>query len=482
MRIAFLFLGPFLAALSFLFLPPGSRRTIRFISLGACLFSLFNFVGLLASFNPNSGLQAIAVIPWLETWGFQLSLGYDGISLPFLALTAILSVVGVFYSSDIEKNLREYHILYLLLVGGAYGLFLAQNLFFIFFFLELEVLTAYFLISIWGRPHSEKNAFQFILFAALSGILFLAFVGIVYFKTGAKSLELDYLKDYFPNSNDSFRAVSLLLLSSLTILSALFPFHAWGPLGYQAASRGVNTLLVGVIKKAGPYLFIRLALELFPTELRQFSGILITLCFVNILYVGWIAMAERDPKLMAGYSSSSHMGYILLGILSFSTIGLTGALILSFAHGLSAALLFATVGRVENQVGPFRFQQVAGIGKKAPFLHFIFTSAALASAGLPGFANFVGEILIFFALVKMGNIPLFLAIFGALLSVVYLLRAVKNIFHGTLVSEHEIQDEKPFSKLATIFVMASLLILGILPLPFIHWISPQVSKIIQAIP
>jgi NADH-quinone oxidoreductase subunit M len=345
----------------------------------------------------------------------------------------------------------------------------------------MEVLTAYFLISIWGRPNSERNAFQFILFAALSGLLFLTALSILYFQTGAHSLELSALKISLSEAPGSFRAVFLILLGSLSILSALFPFHAWGPLGYQAAPRGVNTLLVGVIKKAGPYLFIRLALGLFPQELRQFATPLIILCLINILYVGWIAMNQKDPKLMAGYSSSSHMGYILLGILSFSPIGLVGALILSFAHGLTASLLFSSVGRVETQTGPFQYGEVAGIGSKTPFLHFVFSAAALASAGLPGFANFTGEILIFFSLLKVSIPALFLAIFGALLSAVYLLRAIKNIFHGFPVHRPDLKDESFFGKLASGLALAGLLILGILPLPFIHWIVPQATRILEGI-
>ncbi len=474
-----LFLVPFAAALLITAIPGQSRMAIRFIGISALLYDSFNFAILLFHFDPTAGLQGETVIPWLNKWGIQLSLGYDGISLPFLALVAILAPIGLLYSKDIEKEAREYHILYLLLAGGAYGLFLSQNLFFIFFFLEFEVLTAYFLISLWGRKDSDRNALQFVLFSALSGILLLVFIGIIYFQTGAQSLELSFLKQFIAENPNGFHTPFILLTISLAVLSALFPFHAWGPLGYQAASRGVNTLLVGVIKKAGPYLFIRLALELFPAELKAISPVLITLCFINILYVGWVAMSQDDPKLMAGYSSSSHMGYILLGILSFSSLGLAGALILSLAHGLSASLVFASLGRIESQTGPFRFGETAGIGAKTPFLHFIFAAGSLASAGLPGFANFAGEILIFFALAQMGVLPLFLAIFGALISAVYLLRAIKNIFHGKMVSQVLIADEKWAGKFASVLVMAGLLVIGILPLSALYWIGPQVSKMVE---
>jgi len=479
MELLFLIIIPFLSACLILCVPRANKMLFRIVALLAILYSSFHLLSILLGFESTGGLQNVAAFPWLPQLGFTLSLGVDGISLPFLALTGILAPVGLLYSTSIQKYEREYYSLYLLLVTGAYGLFLSQNLFFIFFFLEFEILTAYFLISLWGRSPSEKNAFQFMLFAALSGVLFLIFLGLIFFMTGIQNLELAALKSVLTQSGQDFKIPFFFLLGSLTILSALFPFHAWGPLGYQAAERGVNTLLVGVIKKAGPYLLIRLGLELFPQELKAMAPFLIVLCLINIIYVGWVAMAQQDPKLMAGFSSSSHMGYIVLGILSFSPIGLTGALLLSFAHGLVAALLFGSLGRIEEQVGLFRFGQVSGIGRKTPFLYFMFSAGALAAAGLPGLASFTGELMIFFGLLNTHWIVVAFALFGILLSAVYLLRAIKNIFHSEASGHAQISDDKFRGKLAASLLLVSLLIVGIFPRPFVDTLSPQVQSVIE---
>ncbi len=479
-----LILIPLIAAAFLLFV--GKERKIfikvfSFVSLTATSLALGK---LLIEFNPEGGMQSQLVVPWLSTWGFNLSLGIDGISIPFLLLAAILGPIGLLYSTDIKEQTKEYHILYLILVGGAYGLFLSQNLFFIFFFLEFEILTAYFLISLWKQREEGKNAFQFILFSSLAGLLFLVFIGVLFVQTGMQSLELSHIKEMLASNIFHIQIIFYLALISTLILSALFPFHAWGPLGYSVAGRGVNTLLVGIIKKIGPYLLIRVVLELFPAELKAISAPLMILCLINIIYVGWVAMAQKDPKLMAGYSSSSHMGYILLGILSFSTIGLVGALVLAFAHGLVTSLLFANIGRIEEKTGAFKFGQIAGIGKQTPFLLFIFSVAALAGAGLPGLASFVGEVLILFSLVAVNKVIVAIAIFGVLLSAVYFLRAIKNIFHGETilpVSVSEIDDEKLSGKFASVILVIGLIIIGVLPLPFISFVSPNATQIISQI-
>jgi len=469
---------------AFLILLIQSRNTllIRLLSFSTLLLTAGVCGVMLFQYQPGIGIQSTFSFPWIKMLGLNFSLGFDGISLPFLALTALLAPIGLFYSTGITRQVKEYHGLYLVLISGAFGLFLSQNLFFIFFFLEFEVLTAYFLISLWRRgfqANRERNAFQFLLFSSLAGLLFLIFVGLIFVGSGMGSLELSDVKSYLASAGSTRTLLFSLLLGSAAILSALFPFHAWGPLGYSIASRGVNTFLVGVMKKVGPYLLIRLGLELFPGEMRQFAPYIIPLCLMNILYVAWVAMAQKDPKLMAGFSSSSHMGYILLGIFSFSQIGLTGALVLSFGSGLAAALMFSSVGRLEEQVGPFQFGKLSGLGQAAPFLYFTFAASAFAGAGLPGFTNFVGEIMILFSLIDHHPVALGIAIGGTLLSAVYLLRAVKNIFHGKAMTAIQIEDERFMGKVATLVLLICLLGAGVFPHPYTQAIAQDVKRTLQ---
>ena len=344
------------------------------------------------------------------------------------------------------------------------------------------MLTAYFLISLWRRgfqENRERNAFQFLLFSSLAGLLFLIFVGLIFVNSGMGSLELSDVKNYLATAGSGRTLLFSILLGCVAILSALFPFHAWGPLGYSIASRGVNTFLVGVMKKVGPYLLIRLGLELFPGEMRQFAPYLIPLCLMNIIYVAWVAMAQKDPKLMAGFSGSSHMGYILLGIFSMNEIGLMGALVLCLGSGLVATLIFTSVGRLEEQIGPFQFGKISGMGAQTPFLCFAFGAAAFAGAGLPGFANFAGEIMVLFSLVDGSKVVLAIAIGGTLLSAVYLLRAVKSLFHGKLISNQPIEDEKWIGKLASVIVLIGLIAIGTFPKALADPISHDVKNILS---
>jgi NADH-quinone oxidoreductase subunit M len=448
---------------------------IRNIALTTALSGLAVFLALIPRFNPQGGLQELITIPWLPSWGLDLSLAIDGISFAFLALTAVLSVIGLLYSRHIENGVREFHILYLLLTAGAYGLFLSQNLFFIVFFLEFEVLTAYFLISLWKTEGSEKNAVQFVLFLTLAGLLLLVFLFLSLLTTGGKSLELASLKQLLALPGINRTALFIPLLISLLILCTLFPFHAWGPRGYMAADRGTNVLLAGILKQAGPYLVIRLLLGLFPEETRTLTPLLMSLALINILYVGWVAMAQKKPKLMIGYSSASHMGYVLLGILCFSKLGLSGAIFLTISHGLIMALLFGAFGRIEKEGGLFEFGQISGLGTKLPFLHFAFTFGAFAAIGLPGLASFAGEVMIFFALIENHKLPLALALAGLILSAVYLLRAVSHIFHGQPTPINPF-TENLCGKWAGVLLILALLFLGTIPAPFLGTFSPAVEK------
>jgi NADH-quinone oxidoreductase subunit M len=473
---------PILTALIILLVQSNNKMLIRLLAFSAAISTSILTAVMLIQFQPETGIQHTFSVPWIPFLGINFTLGFDGISIPFLALTAILAPVGLLYSTGITRQVKEYFVLYLVLIGGAYGLFLSQNLFFIFFFLEFEVLTAYFLISLWRRgfqENRERNAFQFLLFSSLAGLLFLIFVALIFVNSGMGSLELSDVKNYLATASSGNTVLFSLLLGCSAILSALFPFHAWGPLGYSIASRGVNTFLAGVMKKVGPYLLIRLGLELFPIEMRQFAPYIIPLCLMNIIYVAWVAMAQRDPKLMAGFSGSSHMGYILLGIFSMSQVGLMGSLVLCFGSGLVSALIFTSVGRLEEQVGPFQFGKISGMGVKTPFLYFVFCAAAFAGVGLPGFANFAGEIMVLFSLVDGNKIVLAVAIGGALLSAVYLLRAIKSLFQGKLISSQPIEDEKWIGKLASIIVLIGLVAIGTFPKSLTDPLAHDVKNALQ---
>jgi NADH-quinone oxidoreductase subunit M len=475
--IALSVLLPFAAAGLLLLVPRSLERPARWISFAVSLAVSILLGFFLVKFQPALGPQFSFFHPWLPDWGIDIHFAVDGLSLPFLLLTALLAPAGILYAGGRRENAPLFYALYLLLAGGASGLFLSQNLFFIFLFLEFEVLTAFFLITLWRGAGSERNGYQFVLFAGLAGLLILAFLGLIYFRTGGGSFELERLRASLSAGGTAHGTAGVLVLA-LAVLSSLFPFHAWGPLGYQAASRSVNALLVGIFKQAGIYLFLRLGFYLLPEEMRFFTPLLLALALMNILYVAWVAMAEKDPKLMCGYSGSSHMGFILLGLLCFSVTGVCGALLLAIGSGLSSVLLFSSMGRIEEWKGPFRFGEVSGLGGRTPFLSFMFSLGALAGAGLPGLLNFAGEALICFALFSIYPLLLPAAVFGVLLSAVYFLRSIKSIFHGEGVGASEIRDESTAGKWADSVLAGCLIALGALPMLILTKLSPAVSALL----
>ncbi|MDP3981245.1 MAG: NADH-quinone oxidoreductase subunit M, partial [Chlamydiota bacterium] len=265
------------------------------------------------------------------------------------------------------------------------------------------------------------------------------------------------------------------------VIASLWPFHTWSPLGYTAAPSAVSMLHAGVLKKLGAYAMIRIAINLMPEGASIWMPWLAVLATVNILYCGYIAMAQKDMKFIIGYSSCSHMGYILLGISCMNTIGLDGAVLLMFAHGVMAALSFALIGHCYEQTHTRMVPELGGLAKRIPFIATCFSIATMASLGLPGFANFVAEIMIFIGAWDLHRVPAILAIFGIVITATYLLRMIRHVLFGPLNPKwHHIEDAKTlFQRLPYVLLISALLIIGIWPSLFINLIDQGVRGILQ---
>jgi NADH-quinone oxidoreductase subunit M len=437
----------------------------------------------------NLMLGLAAVFSWKSSvWSFsarvldkpELNLGFgfiDGMSVIMVLLSVIVTLAAVLSGNSPEGREKLYFGSSLLISGGALGAFAATDLFFFFAFHELALIPTFLMIGILGRGDRRAAAWKITIYLGLGSIVLLA--GLVWLAnlTGTFNL-VEMVQAAGTIDPASQKGIAALLLVGFGTLVSLFPFHSWAAPAYASAPAPVAMLHAGVLKKFGLYGLLRLAIPLVPEGLQFWLTPLLVLLLGNILWVGWVTISQKRLDLMLGNSSVMHMGYIFLAIaalISFpeDPLARSAAIVLMFAHGISIALLFGLADRVERNTGTLDLQDLGGLAKSAPGLAFLFGIAAMASIGLPGLANFSGEILVFLSAFKSYNgttglgpvqIACILSIWGVVISAVYMLRAYRNIFQGPAVKVTEsakdltLADRIP----ATLLVLA-LFAVGLYP-------------------
>jgi NADH-quinone oxidoreductase subunit M len=359
-------------------------------------------------------------------------------------------------------------------------------LFFFYFLHELALVPTFIMIGVWGRGERKNYAtFQITLYLSIGALIALIGLIALYLQSGANTFDIPKLTEYVrahPLAARSQNFIFPLLLFGFGILVSLWPFHTWAPLGYASAPSPTAMLHAGVLKKFGLYGLIRIALPLMPQAAQHWMQILAWLCLGNILYVGWVAMRQRNLNLLIGNSSVAHMGFIFLGIASLNLIGVTGAVVIMIAHGFLAALTFGLSGYIYRQTGTLEMGELGGLARKLPFIGTALLMAALAGCGLPGFANFVGEVTVFFGAWKVFPVVTGLAVWGALMiGALYMLRAMRNVLHGPLPEKWAgISDAlNVWRKLPYALLLASLLVFGCFPRLLTEKITPDAEKIVK---
>ncbi len=413
----------------------------------------------------NTGLQAL---------GISLKLGLNGISLPLYLLAGVVGLVGGVYAiNSIAERLYFYLGLLLIMYAGLMGTFASVDVFFFYFFHELALIPTFIMIGIWGGKGRRGTAMELTIYLTLGAMLSLAGLIALYVTSDINSFDIITIKNYlvqFPLTYFIQKNIFGLLLFGFGILVSLFPFHSWAPKGYAVAPTSVAMLHAGVLKKFGLYGLIQIAAPLLPLGLGNWAYFLAILALCNIVVIGFVTMAQRDFKLMVAYSSVMHMGYGFLGIVSASVLGLGGAVLLMFAHGLSVALLFLLGTMVYHRTGSYDMKVLGGLSQKAPVLCGFFVAGIFASIGLPGFANFWAEIAIFLSLWEFAPWMLYPAIAGVVISAVYGLRAVANIFFGQPSGQFKdtfenggIQDISMKERIPLIILLVALVGVGFWP-------------------
>ena len=477
-------LSPMIGAVILLLIPQRREGWVRRISTLFTLIPLLLTLWMVFHFpRGEAGYHWVNRVPWLPGLGIQYQAGVDGISLTLLLLHTLCSFTGVLVSYRIQQRVKEYYLFYLLLIGGVAGVFTSLDLFFFYLFYEMAVIPMFPLIGIWGSGEKAYATMKLTLYLTAGAVLALIGLLALYAVSGAHTFDLIFLERFLrqnPLPGDLQRWHFPFLLIGFDVIAPMWPMHSWSPLGHAAAPSAVSMLHAGVLMKLGSYAILRVAVQLLPERAYTWMPWVAALAIMNIVYGGFVAMAQKDMKFIIGYSSSSHMGYVLLGIACLNPVGLNGAVLLMFAHGLMTAMAFAAVGHIYDQTHTRIVSEWGGLARQIPFIATAFVTAALASSGLPGFANFVSELLIFFASWNSYRGSALAAVLGIVITAFYMLRAIRTGFFGPLEPRWAgLKDATAFEKVPYLILLAGLLIVGCWPKSLLEIISTSTPAVLS---
>jgi NADH-quinone oxidoreductase subunit M len=429
----------FSGAVVLLFLPRGFSRWIALITtIATFAVSLIAFFQMsivdLAHFN------TIARVPWVPMLGMNYHLAVDGISLTMVLVTGLVAIASILFSWDVDHRPNEFFFWLLLVVGGSYGVFLSADLFLFFLFYELVIVPKYFLIAIWGSTNKEYGAMKLTLYSFFGGAL--VFIGIIAAYVTAGSLDLNQLAEFqFAPQLQSWAFPVLFI--GFAVLAGIWPLHTWAPTGHVAAPTAGSMLLAGIVMKLGSYAGLRVAMNLFPQGFEIWRTWMAVLAVIGIVYAAAVALRQRDLKFVIGYSSVSHMGFVLLGLATANALGVSGAVLQMFSHGVIGALLFAVAGRMiyrRTHTRDLDALSRMGLSQALPFAAFSFVIASAASMGIPGFSGFAAEITILIGAWKTYPVAVWITGAGMVLVAAFTLRALKKSFFGESASEVRTQE------------------------------------------
>jgi NADH-quinone oxidoreductase subunit M len=442
----------FAGALVEALLPKGRAALARAVALVVTLAGLA--LALVGYFGEiHQGRVILTDAAWVPSMGIHYLLAADGISRVVVLLTGLAAVAGVLFSWNIEHRTNEFFAFFLALIGGVYGVFLSFDLFLLFVFYEVAIVPKYFLIAIWGSTRREYAAMKLALYSFAGSAMVLIGLLAAYAISGSHSTSLIDLGQAGFSTHFQMWAFPLTFVG-FGILAGMWPFHTWAPTGHVAAPTAASMVLAGVIMKLGAYGCLRVSMVLFPRGMDpwgfSFLGIdswrsvFAILAVIGIVYGALVALVQTDFKFVIGYSSVSHMGFVLLGLMTLNQIGLDGAVLQMFSHGILAGLLFAIVGRVVyDRTHTRQFAELEGmhLSRRLPFAAWGFVIAGMASMGLPGFSGFIAELQVLVGSWRATPWWAAAAGVGIVVGVAYTWRALQKAFFSDTHAAHPHPDE-----------------------------------------
>ncbi len=486
------FISAFAGALLVMLLPDRLSGLSKWVALLSSLAgAVLALVGCILFASQGDPYAFVVKTAWIPLLGIDFHLAPDGISMGLLLLTGIVAVAGVLFSWNVTHRPRAFFAFYLTIIGGVYGVFQSFDLFLFFVFYEIVIIPKYFLIAIWGSTEKEYGAMKLTLYSIVASAFVLVGILALHVAGGAESFDLFVLREVDYPLAFQLWAFPVLFIG-FGILAGLWPLHTWAPTGHVAAPTAASMLLAGVVMKLGAYGALRVAMPLLPEGLEVWRLGFVILASAGIVYGALVALTQRDLKFVIAYSSVSHMGFVLLGLMTLNLIGLSGAVLQMISHGLIAGLLFAVVGRMiydRTHTRHLHALRKWDLSRQLPFACVAFIIASAASMGLPGFSGFIAEISILLG--AWQSLPWLVAVgvAGILVTGAFSLRALQFTF---LTRSHDPEAGPPEvlpaitlpEKTGAILLVAAILIIGLYPMPLVELIhrgleTPYFSHLIQ---
>jgi NADH-quinone oxidoreductase subunit M len=521
--LLYILFAPFVGALALIFVSNRQPTLVRGIAASAAFVSLVASLYIFYGYDPvQGGFQFVQKFAWSKELGIALYLGVDGIGTPLVLASSILLFAGIFVSWHIKDRAKEFYIWLLILAAATIGVFMSLDLFFLYFFYEMSVIPMYLLLGMWGS-HTKKylemtdpeglkqrDSVGFIFnfgsnskeYAAMKLVLFLsafavaALMGIllIYKFSGLNTFDILVLREHANLMNIPVLGTTLdkiiwiLVFFGFASIAPIWPLHSWSPVGHAAAPAATSMLHAGVLMKLGHFSIIRVAFEILPETTRELMPIAAVLCMFSIIYGGFVAFYAKDTKYVIGYSSSSHMGYVFLGMAALNYISLSGAVIYMFAHAMATGMLFAMAGWVYDQTHTRDIPSLGGLSNKMPFISGCFIVGCMASIGMPGTVNFVAEIMIVVGSWNKYPLQVIVAMLGIVLTLAYLFKMMRGLFYGPMNQKYSHAHDAvgTVDRLPLLMMITISIGFGIFPMHLYEvvrsGVDPLIARITHVVP
>lgn len=472
---------PFVFTLIIVFLPKDKELAIKITALIGTFLALIGSIYLYVAYDfSRGGFQFVVKKPWIEAIGAKYYMAVDGVSLPLILVTTLLTFICVISSWNLKNRIKEYMALMVFIEVGMIGVFLALDFILFYVFWEIVLVPMYFLIGIWGGPRKEYAAIKFFLYTFLGSIFMLLGILAIYFYSGMGTFNMMQLAQAkLPPLVAKLAFLGMFI--GFAIKVPMVPFHTWLPDAHVEAPTAASVLLAGVLLKMGTYAFVRIGLQVIFAGMKPFLLLIAVMGVISIIYGAFCAMVQKDLKKLVAYSSVSHMGYVMLGIASLTVIGINGAILQMFNHGVITGMLFLLVGLIHERYHTREIEKLGGLLVTMGIIASVWVYTSFASFGLPSLAGFVGEFL-----VLAGSFPVYraltvLAALGVILTAGYFLWTIQRICLGQPKIEGEVFDATPRELGYMLPLMLIMLIIGIYPAPILNIVKPTVMQIVSSL-
>ncbi|MBI4834201.1 MAG: NADH-quinone oxidoreductase subunit M [Planctomycetes bacterium] len=487
---------PLMAVPLLLFMPGKWHKAIRWTSIVFTAVQLVLTVYLLTIYkNDATGFQLTEQYKWIPAFNVQYYLGVDGISILMVLLTPLVCFLGLFASWNIQKGVKGYHILYMILNTGMMGVFCALDFFLFYVFWELTLLPMYFLIGVWGGPRREYAAIKFFLYTLLGSVLMLLVMLALYFASTPNTFSIPQLIQNAGMFKGGMWLVGFIgLYIAFAIKIPAFPFHTWLPDAHTEAPTAISVILAAILLKMGVYGILRISIPMLPEAAMSFAIVMAIIGMINIIYGALCTMAQTDLKRMIAYSSISHMGFCLLGIAAAcgmkaanaptesAQMALNGAILQMFNHGCISAMLFLIAGVIYDRAHHRDINGFGGLASRMPLYTAMTSFAFFASMGLPGLSGFISEILVFLGAFKVYTAFTIASVTGVVLTAGYFLWAMQRMFLGLLNEKYADLPEINFREMFTLVPLGLIVIyVGVYATPIINLINGSVVELVKLI-